>query len=239
MNYTRSVGVLLLLCGLAANAKDGIVKAGGALPDTARSGMADGASGPALTGERRPLYRLHKSDVVEVDFAFSPEFNQTLTVQPDGFITLREVPELYVERLTLPELREAIEKAYAGLLHAPLVTITLKDFDKPYFVASGEVGRPGKYDLRGDTTVTEALAIAGGLNERAKHSQVVLFRRVSDGMAEARVLDVKHMLRSRDLTEDVYLKPGDLLFVPQNTISKVRRYMPVSSLAAYWNPAQF
>lgn len=239
MNYIRFVGTLLLLCSLAANAKDGVVKADSTLPDSASSGTADGASSPALTGERRPLYRLHKSDVLEVSFAFSPELNQTLTVQPDGFIALREVPELYAERLTLPALQEAIEKAYAGLLHAPVVTITLKDFDKPYFIASGEVGHPGKYDLRGDTTVTEALAIAGGLNERAKHSQVVLFRRMSDGMAEAKVLNVKHMLRSHDLAEDMYLKPGDLLFVPQNTISKVRRYMPVSSLAAYWNPTQF
>jgi polysaccharide export outer membrane protein len=160
-------------------------------------------------------------------------------VQPDGFVALKDLPETYVEGLTLPEFQIVITKVYTGTLHDPQITITLKDFEKPYFIASGEVSHPGKYELRGDTTVTEALAMAGGFNGQAKHSQVVLFRRVSDGLAESRVLDIKHMLHAKDLTEDLHLKPGDLLFVPQNTISKVRRYLPTSSLGAYLNPAQF
>jgi polysaccharide biosynthesis/export protein len=242
MNLTRLLWGTVFLCTFVAAAaeKPPSAPADDKTPAvTIKSGMADGELSPALTGERRPLYRLHKSDVLELSFTFSPEFNQTVTVQPDGFVTLKDLPETYVEGLTLPELQAALRKAYAGILHDPEITIVLKDFDKPYFIASGEVSRPGKYELRGDTTVTEALAMAGGFNGQAKHSQVVLFRRVSDGLAESRVLDVKHMLRAKDLTEDMHLKPGDLLFVPQNTISKVRRYLPISSLGAYWNPAQF
>lgn len=235
------LGIALIFCslGVAAQAQKLETAEAQARPDAARSGTAGGVWSPALTGERHPLYRLHKSDVLDLNFNFAPEFNQTLTVQPDGFITLRDVPEVYVEGMTLPEFQAAIGKAYAGILQGPEVTVTLKDFDKPYFVASGEVSHPGKYELRGDTTVTEALAMAGGLTRQAKHSQLVLFRRVSDSLAEARVLDVKHMLNSRDLTEDLHLKPGDLLFVPQNTISKVQRYLPVSNLSTYWNPSQF
>lgn len=242
MNRTRLLGVAIFFCILVtamAQIQPLASANGTAQGETKKPGIADGELSPALTGERRPLYRLHKSDVVDLSFTFSSEFNQTLTVQPDGFVTLKDAPETYVEGMTLEELQAAIKKVYADILHDPEVTIALKDFDKPYFIASGEVSRPGKYELRGDTTVTEALAIAGGFNGQAKHSQVVLFRRVSDGLAESRVLNVKHMLHARDLTEDLHLRPGDLLFVPQNTISKVRRYMPVSSLGAYWNPAQF
>lgn len=240
MTRTQLLGITLLFCSLAAARGQGLNAADSpAATRPATTGAADGAWSPALTGARRPLYRLHKSDVVDVTFNFAPEFNQTLTVQPDGFIGPRDIPEVYVEGMTLPEFQDAITKAYAGVLHGPEVTVTLKDFDKPYFIASGEVGHPGKYELRGDTTVTEALAMAGGLTRQAKHSQVVLFRRVSDSMAEAKVLDVKHMLNSRDLREDVNLKPGDLLFVPQNTISKLQRYLPVSNLGAYLSPAQF
>src|SRR5690349_1243520 len=188
---------------------------------TSRSGAADGAWQPALTtGEHHPLYRLHKSDVVEVSFAFAPEFNQTLTVQPDGFVTLKELPQLYVEGMTLTQLQEALQESYGGLLHEPQATISLKNFDKPYFIATGEVGRPGKYELHGDTTVTEAVAIAGGFTGQAKHSQVVLFRRISGDLTEARVLNVKQMMNARDLKEDLQLNPGDLLFVPQNAVSK-------------------
>ena len=125
------------------------------------------------------------------------------------------------------------------MLHDPELTVTLRDFDKPYFIASGEVMRPGKYELRGDATVTGAVAIAGGFNGQAKHSQVVLFRRTSQDLVEARILDVKQMLKNRALGEDIHLKPGDLLFVPQNTISKIRRYLPIPNLSMYVNPAQF
>ena len=207
---------------------------------TKKPGVADGvAASPTLTGERRPLYRLRKSDVVEMSFIFAPEFNQTASVQPDGFITLKGLDELYAEGMSLRELRDAIRHAYACTLHDPEVTIVLKEFDKPYFIATGEVMRPGKYELRGDATVTEAVAIAGGFSGQAKHSQVVLFRRVSAERIEARLLDVKQMLKSRSLDEDIFIRPGDLLFVPQNTISKIRRYLPVPNLSMYWNPSQF
>jgi polysaccharide export outer membrane protein len=160
-------------------------------------------------------------------------------VQPDGYIALKGVKQLAAEGVTVPELQELIGRTYAGMLHDPEVTIVLKDFDKPYFIVSGEVNHQGKYELRSDTTVTEAVAIAGGLTARAKHSQVVLFRRVSDDLVESRLLDVKAMLKSRSLGEDIHLRPGDLLFVPQNLISKVKQYLPTSSLSMYASPTQF
>ncbi len=207
--------------------------------EATESGIAGGVWSPALTGERRPLYRLRKSDVLEIAFPLVPELNQTVTVQPDGFIGLREVGQVFVEGKKLPEVEDAVKAAYGAMLQDPEVTVVLKDYDHPYFVASGEVVRPGKYELRGDTTVTEALAIAGGFNGQARKSQVVLFRRVSEELVETRVLDVKRMLKSADLREDLHLRAGDLLFVPQNTISKLRRLVPTSSLSMYMNPTQF
>jgi polysaccharide export outer membrane protein len=210
---------------------------------TPKSGAADGAgtssTSPALTGVRRPFYRLCKSDVVEIHFTFSPEFDQIVSVQPDGYIALRGVKQLPAEGETVPDLQDVVARAYAGVLHDPEVSIVLKDFDKPYFIVVGEVNHQGKYELRSDITVTEAVAVAGGLTPRAKHSQIVLFRRLSDDLVESRLLDVKSMLKSRTLREDIHLRPGDLLFVPQNLISKIKQYMPTSSLSMYASPAQF
>jgi len=189
--------------------------------------------------ERDQRYRLQRSDVIDVKFTYSPEFNQTVTIQPDGFITLDEVGDIKAEEKTLPELREAIRRAYQGILHDPVVTVSLKDFDKPSFIAAGQVSHPGKYELRSDTTLVQALNIAGGLTDTSKHSQVVLFRRSSNDMVEARVFNVKQMLRSRDLQEDPHLLPGDMVFVPQNTISKIRRYLPTSSVGSYVTPNPF
>ena len=204
-----------------------------------KPGKAGGMGDPAFGGERHPLYRLTKSDVVDASFTFSPDFNQSLTVQPDGFVALKGAGTIFAEGLTLPQLQEAISAAYQNSLHDPEITLTLKEFDKPYFLASGEVSRPGKYELRGDVTVNEAVAIAGGFTQQARHSQVVLFRRVSSEIAEAHVLDLKKMLDSHDLREDLHLRPGDFIFVPQSRITKIRKFIPTNSMSWYMNPLQF
>src|SRR5450759_4813541 len=177
-------------------------------------------------GQRYPLYALRTNDVLDISFEFTPEFNQTVTVQPDGYISLRGVGDVHVAGRTVPEINETIRTAYDKILQNPSIAIVLKDFEKPYVVVDGQVGRPGKYELRGDMTVTEAIEIAGGFNNSAKHSQVVLFRRVSPDLYEARLINVKKMLKSHDLSEDAHLKPGDILFVPQNSLSKIKPFMP-------------
>ena len=76
-----------------------------------------------------------------------PELNQTITVQPDGYITLKSAGTIVAEGLTIPELTEKIRQAYSGVLHDPIITIELKDFDKPYFIAAG----PGLENLESTT----------------------------------------------------------------------------------------
>ncbi len=245
---TNTIFVLLLCLGLQvsvasrAQTSQPVMAAGdaGRAVSTESGGAEGGVQTTALAGERHPLYRLQASDVMEISFTFASEFNQTVTVQPDGFIPLKGLEkQMYAQGLTLPQLHEGIGTAYAGILHEPDVAIVLKEFDRPYFVASGEVGKPGRYDLHGDTTVTEAVAMAGGFTNQAKHSQVVLFRHVSADTVEAKLLNIKSMLSSRDLREDVHLRPGDMIFVPQNMISKIRRYLPVSNLGMNWTKQPF
>jgi polysaccharide export outer membrane protein len=192
-----------------------------------------------LRGQGRPLYRLRPSDVVEVTFTLSPEFNQTLTVQPDGYVNLKDAGMVPAQDLTIMDLRDAVRQAYLGYLHDPQVAIALKEFEHPFFIVGGEVGRPGKYELRSDTTVAEAVQIAGGLTSQAKHSQVVLFRRVDNGLVETRLLNLKKMLKENGLKEDAHLRPGDMVFVPQNAISKLARFITRPGASMYVNPAQF
>ena len=185
---------------------------------------------------RNPRYRLCKGDILDLHFPFTPEFNQTVTVQPDGYITLHGLGDLHVEGTTLPELTETLYAAYSKILHDPTLTVDLKDFEKPYFIVTGEVGHPGKFDLRGDTTVTQAVAVAGGLTSSAKHSQVLLFRGVSDNWVEVKKVDLKRMLQAKNLAEDLHLQPGDLVYVPKNTVSKISSFIPRPSVGAYLNP---
>jgi len=246
MNIQRAA-LLLLICGVldptAPPARAQSTEGANATAVTNTS-TADGTRGsnngsPALTGARHPLYRLRKSDIVEIKFTFSPEFDQTATVLPDGFVALKTVGDVFAEGLTVAELKDLVSQAYAPTLRDPEVSIILKDFERPFFVAGGQVGHPGKYELRSPITVAQAVAVAGGFTEQSRHSQVVVFRTVTTGVVEAHVLNVKAMLASRNLEEDFELKPGDMLFVPQNRISKIRKFLPVSSLSTFFTPAQF
>jgi polysaccharide biosynthesis/export protein len=166
-------------------------------------------------GPDQTRYQVKRGDVLDLQFPFVPDFNQTATVQPDGFITLRVVGALRAERLTVPELTQRVRAEYASILRDPTVTIALTEFEKPYFIVAGEVEKPGKYDLRGETTATQALAVAGGLKERAKHDEAALFRRLPGGGLETTRLNLKKMLKEGQFGTDLRLQTGDMLFIPQ------------------------
>jgi len=238
MLFRLGIAVLLAIApyGRAEEAKQN-----GSEPQTPAATASTGMPGQEAAGhpglkQRNPRYQLCKNDVLELTLPMTPEFNQTVTVQPDGYITLLGAGDLHVEGQTIPELIQSVRSAYRGTLHDPVITIHLKDFEKPYFIAGGEVGHPGKYELRGDITVVEAVAVAGGFTESSKHSQVWVFRRVSNDWVETKELNVKKMLNAGNLREDMHLNPGDMLYVPKSTMGKIRRYLPVASLGTYFSP---
>jgi polysaccharide export outer membrane protein len=183
---------------------------------------------------RDQRYRLQPGDVVEVQYRYTPEYNQAVNIQPDGFVTLQLLGDLKLGGLDLDQAHGAILALAAARFKDPEVTLALKEFDKPRFTVGGEVNTPGRFELRGPTTVLEAIAMAGGLKTAsAKHSQVLLVRRVDEAYAETRVLDLKEMVNSRNFAEDQPLRAGDMLFVPQNAISKIERFVKWANVGVY------
>jgi polysaccharide export outer membrane protein len=189
----------------------------------------------ANSGAAAPIarYQLRSGDVLELNFPFVPEFDQTLAVQPDGFITVRALGAIQVAGTTVPELTERLRAAYASILRDPVVTIELKDFEKPYFIVAGEVERPGKYDLRGATTVTQAVAVAGGVKERAKQSRAVLFQRQPAGDYRATKIDLNKMLKQADLNADLRVQPGDVVYLPRRSTNLSLQNV-TSSISSLW-----
>src|SRR5215470_17069545 len=156
--------------------------------------------------QRNPRYKLRYGDTFELKFPLTPEFDQPkVTVHPDGYVTLSGVSDVHVEGKTEEELNLAIRSAYKKILKDPIVSINLVDFEKPYFIVGGQVQHPGRFDMRGDTTLEEAVQMAGGFTKQAKHSQVMLIRRVSDQWAKVDILDVKKMENTADFGEDPHL----------------------------------
>lgn len=240
MNRTKrrraALGGLLVMFAVGTLSGQGVTagRTGPTIASSEYSSNSADETHPALQ-KRGWRYTVHPSDTIQLTFPLTPEFNQTVIVQPDGYISLLGVGDLLATGQTLPELTQSLHKAYGEILREPVIFVDAKDFEKPYFVVSGQVDKPGKFDWRGDVTVTQAVALAGGFKDSAKHSQVLLFRRVSDGWAEARLINVKQMMNAKNLREDPELQPGDMLYVPKNAISKIKPFIPLPSLGAYVN----
>jgi polysaccharide export outer membrane protein len=191
---------------------------------------------PRLTTVTEDRYRLQPGDVLEVQFRYSPEFNQTVTVQPDGYITLEIGGDLKVAGFTIEQTREAILRQARTRLQDPVATIVLKEFQRPYFVVAGEVATPGKIEMRERVTAIQAIMLAGGMKETAKSSQVVVFRKINSDTAEVKLLNLKDIKRTSDLENDLTLQAGDMVFVPRDKISKIERFMKLASVAAFMAP---
>lgn len=176
---------------------------------------------------RNTRYRICRDDVMVISFPLAPELVQTVTVQPDGYIALQGAGSLLIQGLTVPQVAEAIKKAYSGILHDPIIDVSLIDFQRPFYIVSGQVNKPGQYDLRYDTTVTEAIAVAGGFASTAK-TQIFLFHRISPDWAEVKKLKLNGILNGKTVNEDVHMMPGDMIFVPEKAITKFRKYVPYS-----------
>jgi polysaccharide export outer membrane protein len=230
--------VLMVTAALPAAAQMATPPTNSAPTTTQVNGLPDSGNvdhnRPTLQ-HRNGRYQIMRDDVIAVSFPLSPELNQTVTVQPDGYVTLQSAGSVYLQGMTVPETAEAIKKAYEKILHDPIIDVDLKDFQKPWFMISGQVGKPGRYELRQDTTVSEAIAVAGGFLPTAK-TQVFLYHRISTGWVEVKKLSLKELLNGKNISEDVEMQPGDMIFVPEKFITNFRKYVPYT-LGLYLNPA--
>lgn len=254
MTATRGRGLLRLFCAVA-------IGVGLTLPLLAQGGQPQQRPSPQQASPAGPLqpqapsatgedaegewthwtsgrYRITPGDVIEVRFQFVPELDQTLVVQPDGYVTLREAGDLRVQGRTIPQFRDELREAYESLVREPAFTVVLKEFEKPYFVAAGEIRTPGRYDLRGATTLTQALAYAGGPTAVARMSEVVIFRYHSEETVSVKQINVKDMYSKRDLSEDPLLQPGDTIYIPKSTLGKLAPILSRVSAGIFFNPFQ-
>jgi polysaccharide export outer membrane protein len=228
---TRFFGALVLFAlfaGAAMNLAGQDFEAGSfPVNDKTAPAQSGGATSRVALELRNPRYIIQRQDELLLSFPLSPELNQTVKVQPDGYVNLQNGRSVHVQGLSVPDVVDAIKTAYVGILHNPIVNVDLKDFQKPFFTVSGQVGKPGQYELRADITIAEAIAVAGGLAPTAKQ-QIFLFHRTSDQWFEVKKVNLKDLMHGKNINEDAILKPGDMIFVPETFITTFRKYVPYS-----------
>lgn len=187
--------------------------------------------------ETRGPYQLQPGDQLDIRFRLTPEFNQSVAVQPDGYISLACAGEVKVADLDVNAAEAAVAHAASKRLNAPEVSISVTDFQKPYFIIAGEVFKPGRYDMRENTTALQALLIAGGPRATAKVTQILIYRRINGNHGEVRILNLKHIKKHADLERDCELQPGDMIYVERTKFASFADVMKVgNSLGLYMNP---
>ena len=155
-----------------------------------------------------PEYHLSPSDVLEVKFRYTPEFNQIITVRPDGRVTLEAAGSFVAADLTLDEFKAKVTALSSTRLVEPNVSVELKEFQKPSVMVEGEVTTPGRVELRSHLSALDAIAMAGGFKPSAKQSKVLLLRYDPEAPGNTRVLDLKKLVSNNKLEEAPQLRPG-------------------------------
>ena len=184
-------------------------------------------------------YKLQTGDVLELNYRYTPEFNQTITILPDGNVNLNIAGQMHLGGMTVNEAHDAILAKVNGQLNQPELNLVLKEFMKPYFVVAGEVEHTGRFDLIQSTTALQAVLLAGGFKDSAQQTQVVVFRRINQNIAEVHQLNLKRMHHTQDLERDVLLQNGDMIFVPRNKLEHLSRFMKAADLGLYFSPISY
>jgi polysaccharide export outer membrane protein len=163
-----------------------------------------------------PDYRIGAADVLTIEVRGQPDLTKTVVVRPDGKITLVLLDDVFVQGLTAAEIDDKITRLYNEYIVNADVTVSVVGFNSQKVYVWGQVARQGDQPFDGEVTIVDALARAGGPNERAETKKVLLTR-----AGQVHQLDFYRIVIKGDPRDDVYLQDGDIIFVPPTVFARV------------------
>jgi polysaccharide export outer membrane protein len=174
------------------------------------------ASLTALEAQEQPQvevepFRIGTGDVLRIDVWKEPDLSSTVTVRPDGVISLPVVGDLKAAGLTPEEVQTKLAAALGEFITAPSVTVIVDEIKSRKIFVTGKVATPGVYDLTQPTRVLQAIALAGGTIDFAKTDRIVVLR---DGGGQRFKVNMKAIAKGRHLEDNILLLPGDTIIVP-------------------------
>jgi polysaccharide biosynthesis/export protein len=174
---------------------------------------------------QKPVYLLGYGDVVEVKFFKNEEYNDTVSVRPDGRISLQRVGDILVRGMSTTKLEDIVTTTYSEILRNPEVTVIVREFGGQEFYVMGEVQKPGKYEVAKGMTILRALATAGGPKDTGKLNSVMLLRADDYGRAAATRLNLDMSSVTDNLSRDLSLQAYDVVYVPRTFIADVNTWI--------------
>lgn len=198
--------------------------------------LAYGVSMAQTLVTHTPAYHLEYSDSLTVAFRYTPEFDQEITIGPDGSATIAGIGTIQGRGMTIEQFKAKLVELAAQHLADPAVAVTLKNFVKPHIYVGGEVNTPGRVDLREDISVLDAIALAGGFKQSGSKNNVLLLRQEPGSPNQTRVIDLTAFLKSHKLEEVPQMRAGDVLYVSATKFSKLEQIAHLGAFGAIYNP---
>lgn len=157
-------------------------------------------------------YRIGVEDVLEISVRNNTELDKSVPVRPDGKISLPLVNDITAAGLAPMELRDALTEKLAAYIQNPVVSVVVREIHSLKVSVIGNVRTPGRYDLKGASTVLDAVAMAAGFTEFAARRKITILRR--DGATQQRLrFDYDAAVKGNG-DRNILLKPGDIIIVP-------------------------
>ncbi len=158
-------------------------------------------------------YRLGPDDVLEITVYREDELYREIRISSNGSISFPLLGEVKAEGLTTYELEKALEAKLTKYLKKPQVTVFIKEYST--ISVTGQVKEPGSFPLRGELSVLEAIGLARGFTDIAAQNKVKILR-MENGEKKTLTVKVGEISKKGDKSQDVPLKRGDIVFVPES-----------------------
>ena len=175
------------------------------------------AAKPAVPGAvvaTEPGFTIGPEDVLGIFVWREAEVSGDVAVRPDGMITLPLIRDVKAAGLAPNELADRIQEALREFITDPSVTVVVRQMNSRKVFITGEVAKPGAYSLASSMTVMQLIAIAGGINEFAEANGISVMR-VEAGKTKTFKFEYKDVARGKKPEQNIVLKPGDTVVVPE------------------------
>ena len=169
-------------------------------------------------------YIIGAGDVLEVSVWNHLELTKEVSVRPDGWISLPLVGEILAYGVSPGVLSERIQEKLLQYLKDPHVSVIVSKYKSKKILVLGEVKKPGMYQFEGDLTAFDAIGLAEGYNSHAQLKSILVVR---DAYTKPIffLANLYKVIHDGNMSENVVLFPGDIVYVPQNFIGNMGDFM--------------
>ena len=170
-------------------------------------------------------YLIQPGDQLDIKFFYNPELNESVTVRPDGKISLQLVDEVEASGLKPSQLDAELTEKYAHELKKPTIAVIVKSFEGHRIYVGGEVNRQGLIKFTSGMTPLQAVLDAGGFMETANLENAIVIRKGPGNKPVPIEMNLADAMQGISGKADFSLQPNDVLYVPKTAIAKANKFV--------------